>query len=81
VSLKKYKFQGKAVEATVSSKEQNTQDFCLNFVQEFGLCKEEKLVKKSDFIYQAYSFAVSSLKYPYELSFLTFKLYQPLVLF
>ncbi len=44
MSLKKYKFQGKAVEATVNSKEENTEDFCLDFVQEFGLCKEEKLV-------------------------------------
>ncbi len=34
VSLKKYKSQGKAVEATVNSKEEN---FWLEFVQEFGL--------------------------------------------
>ncbi len=30
--------QGKAVEVTVNSKEENTLDFCLDFVQEFGLC-------------------------------------------
>jgi len=35
VSLKKCKSQGKAVE--VNSKEENSQDFCLGFVQEFGL--------------------------------------------
>jgi hypothetical protein len=34
VSLKKYKSQGKAVEVTVNSKEE---DFCLDFVQEFSL--------------------------------------------
>jgi len=37
VSLKKYKFQGKAVEVTVNSREENSEDFCLDFVQEFGL--------------------------------------------
>ncbi len=37
VSLKKKKSQGKAVEVTVNSKEENCQDFCLDFVQEFGL--------------------------------------------
>ncbi len=36
VSLKKYKYQGKAIELTVNSKEENSQDFCLDFVQEFG---------------------------------------------
>jgi hypothetical protein len=36
VSLKKYKAQGKAVEVTVNSKEENSEDFCLDFVQEFG---------------------------------------------
>jgi hypothetical protein len=38
VSLKKYKSQGKAVEVTVNSKEENPYDFCLDYVQEFGLC-------------------------------------------
>ncbi len=37
MSLKKYKSQGKAVEVTVNSKEKNFQDFCLDFLQEFGL--------------------------------------------
>jgi len=39
VSLKK-KFisQGKGVEVTVNSNEENSKDFCLYFVQEFGLC-------------------------------------------
>ncbi len=32
VSLKKYKSQGKAVEVTVNSKEENSEDFCLDFV-------------------------------------------------
>ncbi len=36
--MKKYKSQGKAVEVTVNSKEENSEDFCLDFVQEFGLC-------------------------------------------
>jgi hypothetical protein len=35
MSFKKEKSQGKAVEVTVNSKEEN---FCLDFVQEFGLC-------------------------------------------
>ncbi len=34
--MKKYKSQRKAVEVTVKSKEENSQDFCLDFVQEFG---------------------------------------------
>ncbi len=34
--MKKYKSQGKAVEVIVNSKEEN---FCLDFVQEFGLWK------------------------------------------
>jgi hypothetical protein len=37
VSLKKYNFQGKDVDVTLNSKEENSQDFCLDFVQEFGL--------------------------------------------
>jgi hypothetical protein len=28
----------KAVEVSVNNKEENSQDFCLDFVQEFGLC-------------------------------------------
>jgi hypothetical protein len=35
VSLKKYKYHGKALEVTVNSKEENSSDFCLDFVQEF----------------------------------------------
>jgi hypothetical protein len=37
MSLKKYKFQGKAVEMTVNSKMENPQDFRLDFVKEFGI--------------------------------------------
>ncbi len=37
VSLKKYKSQSKAVEVTVNNKEENSEDFCLDFDQEFGL--------------------------------------------
>jgi hypothetical protein len=37
VSLKKNKSQGKTVEVTVSSTEDNSETFCLDFVQEFGL--------------------------------------------
>jgi hypothetical protein len=36
LSLKKYKSQGKSAEVTVNSKEGNSKDFCLDFVQEFG---------------------------------------------
>jgi hypothetical protein len=32
VSLRKYKSQGKAVEVTVNTKEENSIDFCLDFV-------------------------------------------------
>ncbi len=35
--MKKYKSLGKAVELTVNSKEENSEDLCLDFVQEFGL--------------------------------------------
>jgi hypothetical protein len=42
VSLKKLKSQGKAVEVTVNSKEENSYDFCLDFAQEFGLMTREK---------------------------------------
>jgi hypothetical protein len=37
VSLKRQKSQGKAVDVTVNSKEENSQDFCLDLVQEFSL--------------------------------------------
>jgi hypothetical protein len=37
VSLKKQKSPDKSVEVTVNSKEKNSLDFCLDFVQEFGL--------------------------------------------
>ncbi len=37
--MKKSKSQGKAVKVTVNSKEKNSKDFCLDFVQEFGLWK------------------------------------------
>jgi hypothetical protein len=36
VSLKKYKSQDKAVEVTVNKKEENSKDFCLDFVQELS---------------------------------------------
>jgi hypothetical protein len=39
MSLDEKKSQGKAVEITVNSKEENSEDFCLNFVQEFDLWK------------------------------------------
>jgi hypothetical protein len=32
VSLKKKKSQGKAIEMTVNTKDENSQDFCLDFV-------------------------------------------------
>ncbi len=35
MSFKKYRNQGKAVEVTVNSKDE---EFCLDLVQEFGLC-------------------------------------------
>ena len=38
VSLKKWKSQGKAVEVTVNNKEENSEDLCLDFVQEVGFC-------------------------------------------
>ncbi len=37
MNLKKSKSQDKAVEVTLNSKEENSQHFCLDFVQEFGL--------------------------------------------
>jgi hypothetical protein len=37
VSLKKYKSQGKGAD-TVNNKKENYLDFCMDFVQEFGLC-------------------------------------------
>ncbi len=37
MSLRKQKSQGKAVEVTVNSKEENSEDFCPDFIQEFGL--------------------------------------------
>ncbi len=40
--MKKLKSQAKAVEVTLNSKEENFYDFCLHFVQEFGLCMEEE---------------------------------------
>jgi hypothetical protein len=39
MSLKKYKSQGKAAEVTVNSKEKNSENFYLDFVQEFDLSK------------------------------------------
>jgi hypothetical protein len=42
VSLKKLKSQARAVEVTVNCKEENSQDFYLDFVQEFGLFMEEE---------------------------------------
>jgi hypothetical protein len=37
VSLKKYKSQGKAVEVIVNSKDENSEYFCLDFIEGFGL--------------------------------------------
>jgi hypothetical protein len=37
MSLKKQKSQDKFVEVTMNSKEENSEDFCLGFVQEFSL--------------------------------------------
>ncbi len=37
MSLKKYNSQGKAVEVTVNSKEENSKEFCLEFDQEISL--------------------------------------------
>ncbi len=37
LSLKKHKSHGKAGEVTVNNKEENSSDFCLDFVQEFSL--------------------------------------------
>jgi hypothetical protein len=37
MSLTKNKSQCKAVEVTVDSNEKNSEDFCLDFAQEFGL--------------------------------------------
>jgi hypothetical protein len=42
VTLKKYKSQGKAVEVTVSNKDENSSDFCLDFFQELGLWYVDK---------------------------------------
>ncbi len=42
VSLRKCKSQGKAVEVTANSKEENSYVFCLDFVQEFGLCMRQR---------------------------------------
>ncbi len=38
-SSKKQKSQGRAVELTVNSKEENCYNFYMDFGQEFGLCK------------------------------------------
>jgi hypothetical protein len=37
VSLKKQTSRGKVVEVTANNKEENSSDFCLDFVQEFAL--------------------------------------------
>ena len=42
VSLKKQKSQDKAVEVTVNSKDENSLDFCQDFVQEFDLSTDFK---------------------------------------
>ncbi len=44
MSLKKQKSQGKAVEVTVNSKEENSYDFCIDFIQEFSL--SSKTIRK-----------------------------------
>ncbi len=45
MSLKKYKSQGKTVEVTVNSKEENSSNFCLDFVQEFGFGSVSRLIQ------------------------------------
>ncbi len=40
---KKYKSIGKAVEVTLNSKEENSEDFCLDFVQEFSIRSERRV--------------------------------------
>ncbi len=35
--MKKYKSEGKALEVTVNNKEENSSDFCLDLIKEFGL--------------------------------------------
>jgi hypothetical protein len=49
VILQKYKSQGKSVEVTLNSKEENYEDFCLDFVQEFGL-RLKSATGKKDFL-------------------------------
>jgi hypothetical protein len=43
VSLKKYKYQGKAAVVTVNSKEETSHDFWLDFFQEFNLGTKKKM--------------------------------------
>ncbi len=45
--MEKYTSQGKPIEVTVNSKEENSQDFCLDFVQEFGLCNKVSRQRES----------------------------------
>ncbi len=50
--MKKYKSQCKAVEVTLNSKEENSEEFYLDFVQEFALRIEQELEIYCDlFIY------------------------------
>ncbi len=39
MTLKQQKSQGKAVQVAVNNKAENSKDFCLDFVEEFGLRK------------------------------------------
>jgi hypothetical protein len=48
VNFKKYKSQGKAIEVTVNSKEENSSDFCLDFVPEFGIKRINSIKGKTD---------------------------------
>ncbi len=41
--MKKQKSQGKAVEVTVNTKAENSSDFCLDFVKEFGLGRAQRM--------------------------------------
>jgi hypothetical protein len=47
-SFQKYKSQGKAVEMTVNSKEENSSDFCLDFFPEFGIQRINSIKGKTD---------------------------------
>ncbi len=56
--MKKYKSQGKVVDVSVNSKEENSLEFFLDFVQEFGLCttyRVNKLEETCAFLLSSFS--------------------------